>query len=157
MHPAWSKCLVGFVALLSPIHALQGTHLSCPYGSPYHVVRQYLGTDDLAGSHCCGRAGRSFCRKSGPCDANPVTQEMAHPAAPCSCPTTCICYSLRQPQLPSSKPVHVDRPVDFVCVSEILDDSSAGAGAVFFQSREFAPDHIPSAQQKCAHLCRFLA
>ena len=156
MYPAWSKCLVGFAALLSPMQALQGTHALCPFIAADHEACHDRATTDVADGHCCGHAD-SGCQRRRVDSGRPVIQDDRHPATPCSCPTTCICYSHRLPQLPGNEPVRVERPVEFVFLSEFLPDTNGVAGAAAFQSQFSAPIHTPCALQMCAHLGRFLA
>ena len=142
----FSKCLVWLAAVLSPMQALQGTHIVCSHNVSDHLVEEL---PELRS--CCGSV-----KVRGESESNSDTFNKHNPSSPCSCPPDCWCRRLSQAQLPGQPLVETRHSFEtlgyWVDVTSITSSSHFAA-----QVKVDTASAISTAQQLCAILCRFLA
>jgi hypothetical protein len=157
MYPTqtWSKCLIWFAALLSPIQALQGTSIFC------NVVGSCASSPQAGENEhsCCrGKTINTKCRQDV-CDASNACGDhfvATVPQSPNKCPQTCWCQHPTQPQPQPSNETHFKANFDLSCyVSNFASDNFRSVSETKCLTN--LSNSVGTAQQVCAHLCRFLA
>lgn len=151
----WTKCLVCFAALLSPVQALQGTPILCNLVD--HCVSESMTGDSKPA--CCQHESPHAKSSQQACDATDCGTDdvaVAAPLSPNKCPQDCSCRRMAQPQPKLSGSTRLRVSVDLVELT--LDQSVVLQGPLADRERSTArpPGSLATAQETCASLCRFL-
>lgn len=155
IHQRISKHLALLVALLSPLQAIQGTHVLCavigqPHAGPSNCGAKCSENHSSCGAHdalCHKNLGTSHLHESSSdCERSPV-----------ECPSDCWC---RRPLMPQSDPPESEssrQVTQLVCRVERVVATTDNHELVRRTFAGRSSQNAESALEVCASLCRFLA
>lgn len=157
-HNTLTKSLILACLVLSPLQALQGTHLFCCHAQQAAPDQSTCGCCHPEHTHAAGPA-RCVCPSarpnsgSGACGRLLVVSPQ-HARGPCDCPLNCGCHRAPQPQAPGEGAPRLAYPtID----SELsLHRYSPGLTFEFRVNHPERPSRV-GASEVCVQLCRFLA